>query len=81
MQRSVISIVSCRLNQQKVEHMLLFRVIPESMFTSVSFVFSAGRVPQESRSRVFMFQCSICCIDTCVLVVLDVRHVEHLLQE
>ena len=69
------------VNQQKVERTLLFRVIPESMFTSVSFVFSAGRVPQVSRFRVFMFQCSIRCIDTCVLVVLDMRNVEHLLQE
>jgi hypothetical protein len=47
----------------------------------VSFVFSAGRVTQVSRFRVFMFQCSIRCIDTCVLVVLDMRNVEHLLQE
>ena len=31
------------VNQQKVERILLFRVIPESMFASVSFVFSAGR--------------------------------------
>ena len=69
------------VNQQKVERILLFRVIPESMFTSVSFVFSAVRVPQVSRFRVFMFQCSIRCIDTCVLVVLDMRNVEHLLQE
>ena len=69
------------VNQQKVERILLFRVIPESMFTSVSFVFSAGRVPQASRFRVFMFQCSIRCIHTCVLVVLDMRNVEHLLQE
>ena len=43
------------VNQQKVERILLFRVIPESMFTSVSFVFSAGRVPQVSRFRVFIF--------------------------
>ena len=69
------------VNQQKVERILLFRVIPESMFASVSFVFSAGRVTQVSRFRVFMFQCSIRCIDTCVLVVLDMRNVEHLLQE
>ena len=70
------------VNQQKVERTLLFRVIPESMFASVSFVFSAGRVTQVSRFRVFMFQCrSIRCIDTCVLVVLDMRNVEHLLQE
>ena len=41
------------VNQQKVERFLLFRVIPESKFTSVSFVFSAGRVPQVSRFRVF----------------------------
>ena len=52
------------------------------MFASVSvFVFSAGRVTQVSRFRVFMFQCSIRCIDTCVLVVLDMRNIEHLLQE
>ena len=69
------------MNQQKVERILLFRVIPESMFTSVSFVFSAERVPQVSRVRVFMFQCSVRCIDTCVLVVLDMRNVEHFLQE
>ena len=69
------------VNQQKVERILLFRVILESMFASVSFVFSAGRVIQVSRFRVFMFQCSIRCIDTCVLVVLDRRNVEHLLQE
>ena len=31
------------VNQQKVERILLFRVIPESMFAAVSFVFSAGR--------------------------------------
>ena len=65
----------------KAERILLFRVILESMFASVSFVFSAGRVTQVSRFRVFMFQCSIRCIDTCVLVVLDMRNVEHLLQE
>ena len=40
-----------------------------------------GRVTQVSRFRVFMFQCSIRCSDTCVLVVLDMRNVEHLLQE
>ena len=67
------------VNQQKVERIWLFRVVPESMFASVSFVFSAGHVTQVSRFRVFMFQCS--CIDTCVLVVLDMRNVEHLLQE
>ena len=58
------------VNQQKVERILLLRVVPENMFTSMSFVFSAGRVPQVSRFRVFMFQCSIRCINTCVLVVL-----------
>ena len=42
------------VNQQKVERILLFRVIPESMFTSVSFVFSARRVPQVS---LFVFSC------------------------
>ena len=67
------------VNQKKVERILLFRVIPESMFASVFF--SAGRVTQVSRVRVFMFQCSIRCIDTCVLVVLDMRNVEQLLQE
>ena len=68
------------VNQQKVERTLLFRVIPESMFAAVSFVSSAERLPQVSRFRVFMFQC-IRCIDTCVLVVLDMHNVEHLLQE
>ena len=34
------------VNQQKVERMLPFRVFPESMFASLSFVFSAGRVTQ-----------------------------------
>ena len=47
------------VNPQKVERMLLFRVIPESMFASVSFVFSAGRVTQVSRFRVVKFQCGI----------------------
>ena len=41
------------VNQQKVERILLFRVIPESMFTSVSFVFSAERVPQVSTFSCF----------------------------
>ena len=68
------------VNQWEVEHTLLFRVFLESMFVSVSFVFLRGRVIQVSRFRVFMFQCSIRCIDTCVLVVLDMRNVEHLLQ-
>ena len=69
------------VNQQKVERILLFRVIPQNMFASVSFGFSAGRVTQVTRFRVFMVQCGIRCIDTCVLVVLDMRNVEHLLQE
>ena len=30
------------VNQQKVERILLFRVFPESMFASVSFVFFCG---------------------------------------
>ena len=40
------------VNQQKVESILLFRVIPESMFISVSFVFSAGL---SLRYHVFVF--------------------------
>ena len=68
------------VNQQEVERILLFGVILESTFVSLMF-FSAGRVTRVSRFRVFMFQCSIRCIDTCVLVVLDMRNVEHLLQE
>ena len=50
------------------------------MFAPVSFVFLRVRVTQVSRFRVFMFQCSIRCIDTCVLAVLDMRNVEHLFQ-
>ena len=34
------------VNQQKVERILLFRVILESMFASVDFVCSAGGVNQ-----------------------------------
>ena len=41
------------VNQQEVERILLFRVILESMFASVSFVFSAVRVTRMSRFRVF----------------------------
>ena len=69
------------VNQQKVERTLLFRVIPDSMFASMFLIFSAGRVTLVSCFRVFMFQCSIRCIETYVLVVLDMRNVEHLLQE
>ena len=69
------------MNQQKIERILFFRAIPDNMFASMSFVFSAGRLPQVSRFRVFMFQCSIRCIDTSVWVVLDMRNVEHILQE
>ena len=64
--------------QQKVERTLLLWVIPENMFVSVSFVFSACHPVTFS---CFMFQCNIRCNDTCVLVVLDMRNVEHLLQE
>ena len=44
------------VNQQKVERILLFRVIPESMFTSVSFVFSgsegnSGHRPGDARDK------------------------------
>ena len=42
------------VNQQKVERMLLFRVIVESMFASVSFVFLRC-VPL--RCHVFVFSC------------------------
>ena len=81
-QRSVISIVNCRIQwPKKVERILLFRVIPESMFASVSFVFLRG---VSLRCHVFVFSCfnvPIRCIDTCVLVVLDLHNVEHLLQE
>ena len=69
------------VNQQKVERILLFRVILESMFASVSFVFLRG---VSLRCHVFVFSCfnkAIRCIDTCVLVELDMRNVEHLLQE
>ena len=45
------------------------------------FFFSAVCVTRVSRFRVLMFQCSTRCIDTCVLVVLDMRNVEHFLQE
>ena len=62
--------------QQKVERTLLLWVIPENMFVSVSFVFSACHPVTFS-----CFHVSIRCIDTCVLVVLDMRNVEHLLQE
>ena len=51
--------------------MLLFRVILESMFASVSFVFLRG----------VSLRCHVFGIDTSVLVVLDMRNVEHLLQE
>ena len=73
MQRSVSCELQDSVTQQKVQRTLLFWVVPDSMFASVSFVFSAGRDTQVSRFRVF--------IDTCVLVVLDMRNVEHLLQE
>ena len=69
------------VNQQKVERILLFRVILESMFASVSFVFLRGVSLRCHVFVFFMFQCSIRCIDTGVLVVLDMRNVEHLLQE
>ena len=42
------------LNQQKVERILLFRVILESMFASVSFVFLRG---VSLRCHVFVFSC------------------------
>ena len=42
------------VNQQKVERVLLFRVIPESMFASVSFVSLPG---VSLRFRVFVFSC------------------------
>ena len=42
------------VNQQKVERMLLFRVVSESMFASVSFVFLRG---VSLRCHVFVFSC------------------------
>ena len=42
------------VNQQKVERILLFRVVPESMFASVSFVFLWG---VSLRFHVFVFSC------------------------
>ena len=42
------------VNQQKVERMLLLRVILESMFVSVSFVFLRG---VSLRCHVFVFSC------------------------
>ena len=68
-------------NQQKVERILLFQVIPENMFASVRFCLSAERVISVARCGVFIFQCSIGCIDTCVPVVLGMRNVEHLLRK
>ena len=69
------------VNQQKVERILLFRVIPENMFASVSFVFLRVVSLSCHVFVFFMFQCSIRCTDTGVLVVLGMRNVEHLLQE
>ena len=43
------------VNQQKVERILLFRVIPESMFASMSFVFFLRGV--SLRCHVFVFSC------------------------
>ena len=61
--------------------MLLFRVIPESMFASVSVASPRGVSLRFHVFVFFMVQCSFRGIDTCVLVVLDMRNVEHLLRE
>ena len=66
------------VNQQKVERILLFRVILENMFASMSSVFLRS---VSLKCHIFVFQCSIRYIDTCVWVVLDMRNVEHLPQE
>ena len=53
------------VNQSQVERILLFRVIPESMFASVSFVSLRG---VSLRCHVFVFfmvQCRFRCNDTC----------------
>ena len=48
------------VNQWKVEHILLFRVIAESMFASTVFCFFAVCVTHVSHLRVCMFECSFC---------------------
>ena len=65
------------VNQQKLERILLFRVIPESMLASVSFVFLQG---VSLRCHVFVFSCfNVAFVALIhVLVVLDMRNVEHL---
>ena len=68
-------------NQQTVERVLLFRAIPASMFASLLFVLFGGGVTSVSCFCAFLLHSGIGCIDTCVLVVLDMRSVEHLLRE
>ena len=82
-QRSVINIFQLQdsFNKQKFERILLFRVIAERTFASMPFVFLRERVTSVALFVVFMFQCSIGYTDTCVLVVLGMRSVDHLLLE
>ena len=69
------------VNQQEVERILLFGSFLKACLLQCLLFFLGGVSLGCHVFVFFMFQCSIRCIDTCVLVVLDMRNVEHLLQE
>ena len=75
--RNTVNRIIDWVNRWKVERMLLFLDYSWKYVCFGVFWFSARRVTQVSCFRVCMFQRSFRCIDACVLVVLDMRKVEH----